>query len=154
MPPFLNRSLTYCFATTLKRKLPPQPILNNLSSTYAPQIVDGSLFVGHTFPMDDINIIKDTLKEELDRNARSQRAYELECKKLPRGSVTLRVRGKKEYCYLRYREGSRTVTQYMGSAEAVEDGLRKQVARRKELESVIKRLKREESFIRKALRHS
>ena len=36
------------------------------------------------------NIIKDTLAEELDRNIRSRRAYELECRKLPRGSVTVR----------------------------------------------------------------
>ncbi|MEG0374834.1 MAG: hypothetical protein RR672_04300 [Raoultibacter sp.] len=46
------------------------------------------------------------------------------------------------------------VTEYVGVAESVEKGLRKQVARRKELESVIKRLEREETFIQKALRHS
>lgn len=100
------------------------------------------------------NIIKDTLAEELDRNIRSRRAYELECRKLPRGSVTVRTRGERAYCYLKYREGDRTVTEYVGAAEQVERDLRKQVARRKELEAVVKRLKREESFIRKALRHS
>lgn len=120
----------------------------------APHFVDSDIFVGHNSPMDDTNIIKDTLAEELDRSIRSRRAYELECEKLPRGSVTVRKRGNKTYCYLKYRNGSRTVTKYVGAAEIVEDDLRKKVARRKDLEGVIKRLKREESFIRKALRHS
>ena len=104
--------------------------------------------------MAEDNIIKETLVEELDRNMRSRRAYELECAKLPRGSVTVRTRGNRAYCYLKYREGDRTVTEYAGVAEKVEDELRRQVSRRKELESVVKRLDREESFIRKALRHS
>ena len=110
--------------------------------------------MGHSGLMNETNIIKDTLAEELDRNVRSRRAYELECVKLPRGSVTVRKRGNKAYCYLKYREGSRTVTKYAGKAESVEDDLRTQVARRKELESVVKRLKREELFIQKALRLS
>lgn len=104
--------------------------------------------------MAEINIIKDMLVEELDRTGRSRRAYELECAKLPRGSVSVRTRGAKAYCYMKYREGDRTVTEYVGAAEKFESELRKKVARRKELEAVVKRLKREESFIRKALRHS
>jgi hypothetical protein len=104
--------------------------------------------------MADANIIKDTLVEELDRNVRSRRAYELERMRLPRGSVSVRVRGNKAYCYLKYRKGTRTVTEYVGIAKVVEEELRKKVARRKEIESVIRRLKHEESFIKKALRHS
>lgn len=104
--------------------------------------------------MDEVNIIKDTLIEELDRNMRSRRAYELECEKLPRGSVSMRKRGKKMYCYLKFREGSRIVTEYVGAADKVQDELCRQISRRKELEAVIKRLKREEQFIEKALRHS
>lgn len=104
--------------------------------------------------MDETNIIKDTLIEELDRSVRSRRAYELECEKLPRGSMTVRQRGNKKYCYLKFRDGSRTVTEYVGAAERVQDELCRQITQRKELESVIKRLKREERFIEKALRHS
>jgi len=110
--------------------------------------------VGHNHFVAETNIIKDTLVEELDRNVRSRRAYELEHATLPRGSVSVRTRGKKEYCYLKFREGARTVTKYVGAANLVEDDLRSQIARRKEIESVIKRLKTEEAFIEKALRHS
>ena len=120
----------------------------------APQILTSTLFVGHNRFMEEVNIIRDTLAEELDRNARSQRAYELEHAKFPRGSVSVRTRGNKTYCYLKYREGNRVVTQYVGVANHVENDLRSQVARRKELEAVIRRLRREELFIKKALRHS
>jgi len=104
--------------------------------------------------MKEISIIRETLIEELDRNRRSLRAYELECEKLPKGSVTVRVRGSRAYCYLKYRDGERTITKYVGPSVIVEEELRAQVARRKELESVIKRLKQEGRFIEKALRHS
>ena len=104
--------------------------------------------------MPETNIIKETLVEELDRNRRSQRAYELECAKLPRGSVTIRPRGHKAYCYLKFRDGEHVITEYVGTADAIENELRAQIARRKELESVIKQLKHEERFIEKALRHS
>jgi len=104
--------------------------------------------------MTETNIIKETLVEELERNRRSRRAYELEHAKLPRGSVTIRSRGHRTYCYLKFREGERTITEYVGAADAVEGGLRALITRRKELESVIKRLKHEERFIEKALRHS
>jgi len=104
--------------------------------------------------MTEPNIVRDTLVEELDRNERARRAYESEIDKLPRGSVTIRKRGNKTYCYLKFREGSRTVTAYVGAADLVEEDLCAQVAQRKELESVVKRLRHEEQFIKKALRHS
>jgi hypothetical protein len=109
-------------------------------------------FVGHNEVMEETNIIRETLIEELDRNKRSLRAYEIEREKLPKGSVTVRARGNKTYCYLKYRDGERTVTQYVGPTTQVEEELRAQVARRRELESVIRRLKNESRFIEKALR--
>lgn len=103
---------------------------------------------------DDINIVKETLAEERTRNLRAQNAYRVELEKLPQGSVTVRPRGNKRYCYLKYREGSRVVTKYAGPADLMEETLRAQVLQRKELESVLKRLERELRFIEKALRHS
>lgn len=99
------------------------------------------------------NIIKETLREELDRNLRSQHAYEIEIGGLPRGSVSVRMRGEHEYCYLKYRDGRRTITEYVGPASRVERGLREQVRRRKEAQAILKRLKHEQAFIEKALRH-
>ena len=101
----------------------------------------------------DVNIIRDTVAEELERNRRSRLAYEAELSDLPKGSVSVRTRGGREYCYLKYREGERVVTEYVGPASQVEEALRDQVSRRKEVEKVLKRLKKERAFAEKALRH-
>lgn len=101
--------------------------------------------------MPERNIVVEMLEEELDRNARAQAAYAAERDRLPRGSVCVKTRGSKAYCYLKYRDGQRTVTKYAGIALVVEEDLRAQVARRKEVEATIKQLKAEQRYIEKAL---
>ena len=101
--------------------------------------------------MPERNMIVEMLEEELDRNVRAQEAYALERDCLPQGSVCIKQRGNKAYCYLKRRDGKRTVTDYAGIASKVEANLRAQVARRKELEAVISQLRREQRFIEKAL---
>ena len=101
--------------------------------------------------MAERNIIAEMLEEELDRNARAQAAYAAERERLPRGSVCVKVRGGRAYCYLKYRDGKRTVTEYAGTAPQVEEELRAQVARRKEVEAAIRQLKSEQRYIERAL---
>lgn len=96
-------------------------------------------------------MIREMLEEELDRNARAQEAYETERDRLPKGSVTVKRRGDKAYCYLKYREGSRTVTDYMGTAPKVEAELRAAVVRRREIEVSIRQLRDERVYIERAL---
>lgn len=55
--------------------------------------------------MPERNIVVEMLEEELDRNARAQAAYAAERDRLPRGSVCVKTRGSKAYCYLKYRDG-------------------------------------------------
>ena len=102
--------------------------------------------------MDDATVIRGVLQEELERNARSQLAYRAEIKTLPKGSVTIKERGKKRYCYLTHREGQRVCTDYVGTADAVEEDLRSKVEHRRSLEKVLRHLKSEERFMKKALR--
>lgn len=80
-------------------------------------------------------MIRELLEEEPDRNSRVQEAYATERDELSRGSVTVKQRGGKAYCHLKYRDGSRTVTDYVGTAAKAEAGLRAAVARHKEVES-------------------
>lgn len=101
--------------------------------------------------MAERNMIREMLEEELDRNARAQEAYEAERDRLPRGSVSVKRRGGKEYCYLKYRDGSRVVTDYVGVASKVEPELRAAVARRKEIEASIRQLRDERKYIERAL---
>lgn len=96
-------------------------------------------------------MIREMLEEELDRNTRAQEAYAAERDRLPKGSVTVKRRGGKAYCYLKYRDGSRIVTDYVGTAPKVEAELRAAVARRKEIEASIRQLRDERSYIERAL---
>ena len=101
--------------------------------------------------MAERNMIREMLEEELDRNSRAQEAYAAERDELPRGSVAVKLRGGKAYCYLKYRDGSRIVTDYVGTAAKVEADLRAAVARRKEIEATIRQLKDEQAYIERAL---
>ena len=101
--------------------------------------------------MDDVTVIRGVLQEELERNVRAQRAYRAEIETLPKGSVTVKVRGEKRYCYLTYREGRRVRTDYAGTADVVEEELRSKVEQRRSVEKVLRHLKSEERFMRKAL---
>ena len=101
--------------------------------------------------MAEPNMIREMLEEELDRNSRAQKAYEAERDRLPKGSVTVKRRGSREYCYLKYRDGSRVVTDYVGIASKVEPELRDAVARRKEIENAIRQLRNEQAYIERAL---
>ncbi len=101
--------------------------------------------------MEDINIIRDTLEEELERNRRSCLVCRQEIDALPRGSVTVRTRRGRPYCYLKYREGKRVVTKYVGPEEKVGEDLRASIARRRALQATLRRLEKEQAFIQKAL---
>ena len=101
--------------------------------------------------MDGDNFVRDMLEEELERNGRACAAYEAEIARLPRGSVEVRRRGSREYCYLKYRDGSRVVTEYAGPAEKVEGELRSAVERRRAAEATLRRLDAERRFTERAL---
>lgn len=106
---------------------------------------------GNIRTMDETNIIRDTLVEELERNERSQVLYEREISALPRGSVSVRMRRGRPYCYLKFRDGDKVVTKYVGPEDKVGDDLRCSVERRRSLQDVLRRLKRERAFIERAL---
>jgi len=99
-----------------------------------------------------MNMLKEMLIEEHDRNRKMQQVYKHEIEKLPRGSVVIKKSGKQEYCYLQYREKDRVISQYVGRADKHADRLRAQVAERRELQQLVRRLRSEESYLEKALR--
>ena len=101
--------------------------------------------------MDEPNIIRDTLVEELARNERSQLVYTQEIERLPKGSLTVRMRRGLPYCYLKYREEGKVVTKYVGPEKLVGETLSREIDKRKSLQAALRRLKREHDFIVRAL---
>ena len=99
-----------------------------------------------------MNMLKEMLVEEYERNREMQQVYQAEIEKLPRGSVVVKMNGKQEYCYLQYREKDRVITKYIGRASDHEERLRTQVAERREFQRLLRRLRGEERYLEKALR--
>ena len=99
-----------------------------------------------------MNMLKEMLREERQRNHDMQKVYRDEIERLPRGSVVIKRSGKKDYCYLQYREGNKVVSRYVGHADKHANQLRLQVADRREYERLLRRLRQEERYLEKALR--
>ena len=97
------------------------------------------------------NLVREMLEEELDRNLRAQAAYAASRDALPKGSVTVKRRGERTYCYLKYREGGKVVTRYVGAGSDAEASARRDAARRKELDALLRQLRAEQAYLEKAL---
>ncbi len=99
-----------------------------------------------------MNIIVGTLIEEKKRNREMQESYITEISKLPRGSISVKKIGKKNYCYLKYRNGDKFISKYVGNCEQKLDDLKRQVEKRKYFEKSLKELKAEYKIISKIVR--
>ena len=99
------------------------------------------------------DLIKSVFIDELERNKRLISRYLEEIKTLPKGSVFLRKIGNQQYYYLNFRDGKKVVSKFLGKENSFDlDSLQKQLARRKELMQVLKRLKTEQKELEKELR--
>ena len=99
-----------------------------------------------------MGVIKSVILDEYDRNKRMQQAYEQEIAKLPRGSITQKKINGRDYYYWMYRENGKVVNKYISKKRNNINDLLKQVQRRRELEKLVRSLKREQSEMERYLR--
>jgi hypothetical protein len=100
----------------------------------------------------NVNVINGVLLEEKQRNLEMQESYINEIKKLPRGSVTIKQIGKKNYCYLKYRNGDKIVTEYVGNCEKNLNLLQQQIEKRHHFEKLLRELKDEYKIIKRVVK--
>lgn len=87
--------------------------------------------------------------EESRRNLLMQHEYKSELNYLPKGTLVTKKVGKHEYYYLKYRNGKKTVTDYVGrNTEKIEE-VRNQLKKRKHFERMLAELKKENELIQK-----
>ena len=100
-----------------------------------------------------MGIARDILADEQQRLHELRRRYREQIRELPRGSISRKRRGNREYCYLAYREGRKVRFDYIGPVEsdAVAD-LEKQIARRREIEARLKQVEQNLDEIERGLR--
>jgi len=78
-------------------------------------------------------------------------SYEKQLKNLPRGSLQIKERKQKQYFYLTYRFEGRVVSNYLGNNEVLVVELKEQLKRRKDIEALLKNIKKELVLMNKAL---
>ena len=118
-----------------------------------PTHIDNMIFVGYyCFEVRMMNVIESMLLEEKERNLDMQRSYIDEINDLPKGSVTVKKIGNKEYCYLKFRQGEKFISKYMGIASENAEQLSKQIEKRRHFEKLLRELKVEYKMISKIVK--
>ena len=79
----------------------------------------------------------------------TKKKYYEQLKALPKGTLSVKKMGSGEYLYLKYREGKRIVTKYIGKLSEKVVEIEKQIALRKTLEIMLKELETELALIKK-----
>lgn len=98
--------------------------------------------------------IRKILDEELQNSLRMEEAYSRQIEKLPKGSLSRRVRNGHEYFYIVYREDGKVCLDYAG--KEVSEEMKQQYAKAKVKRAQLRKLRSEVRgqirFIRRALR--
>ena len=97
--------------------------------------------------------IRGVLTDELERNSRMLRRYEIELQSLPKGSLVCRRIGSNEYYYESYREKGKVISRYLGKkGDFNEAGFKDKIQNRRRLQVLIKNLKKERSDLERLLK--
>ena len=92
--------------------------------------------------------LNDILAEEEEKHLNKKDELLSAIAQLPKGSLFIRTRNDKRYCYLVYREQGKIISQYVGTAEK-ENEIREQIELRKKLETQLKEINKELKRIHK-----
>ena len=80
-----------------------------------------------------------------------QKQYGAKINQLPKGKIIIKKVRNHEYYYLKYRDGKKTVTDYIGRDKKKIEDIRNQIDKRKHFEKMLAELKEENNLIRKVI---
>ena len=98
-----------------------------------------------------MNLLIRTVQKEKQRIDRMLDAYSKQLDDLPKGSVAEKKSGKNTYYYLKYREGQKVVSEYLGKDEIKVSQIRVLLDKRRHVESMIKSLREEQALASRVL---
>lgn len=96
-----------------------------------------------------MNLILHTVKQEKQRIEYMLGKYQAELSVLPRGTISTKTVGEKTYYYLKYRDGKKVISQYVGKKEI--ENIRSLVEKRRHIEAMVKSLQEEKAIADKVL---
>jgi hypothetical protein len=89
------------------------------------------------------SVIYSVLREEKERNLELQALYSDEIESLPKGSIIVKNISGNDYYYLKYWADNKANMDYLGKDMEKIERIRFETQRRKHLQGVVKRLKKE-----------
>lgn len=96
-----------------------------------------------------MSMLMTIISREETRNENMINEYTKELETLPKGKITPKTVNCKTYYYLYYRDGKKVVSKYVGKDEESLIAIREGLARRSQIEEIIKKLKEEKAQIKK-----
>ena len=99
-------------------------------------------------------VIKDMLKEELNRLERMEKAYQQKISQLPKGSIVMKKIAGKMYPYRAFRKGAQVKSEYLKVSQEELEQLKIQINQRRKYEDALKSIKEDSKFIKVALKKS
>ena len=113
--------------------------------------VDIFYFVGYNMKGDNMSLMLHIVQKEKDRIDRMLTAYERQLDVLPKGSVTIKTVGNDVYYYLKYRNGKKVLTDYLGKDGERLAEVRSALEKRRHIEAMITHLRAERALADKVL---
>ena len=91
-----------------------------------------------------MSVIRNILEEERERLSKLLEKYKKEIEKLPRGSISKKIRNGKWYLYRAYREKKSVKFEYIGKESSLKaQEIDKQIQKRKKYQSLIAEVRRD-----------
>lgn len=96
-----------------------------------------------------MNLLLHTVMQERQRIENMLAQYEAELSLLPKGTISEKNSGGKTYYYLKYRDGRKVISKYVGRQAVA--AVREQIEKRKHIEAMIRSLQDEKNIADKVL---
>ncbi len=97
-------------------------------------------------------VIKEVLKEELERLQRMEKAYLRKISELPKGSIVMKKIAGRAYPYRAFRVGSQVKSEYLKISREELEQLKSQINQRRKYEKTLKDIRADCKFIKAALK--
>jgi len=99
----------------------------------------------------NMSLMLRTVQKEKERITHMLAAYERRLDDLPKGSVSAKTIGNNVYYYLKYRDGKKVLTDYLGKDGDKVNEIRSAIEKRRHIEAMIAHLKSEQSLANRVL---
>jgi len=111
-----------------------------------------SKFVGYnSYWVMKMSLLIHTVQKEKERIEYMLSKYLQQLKVLPKGSVTVKTVGTNTYYYLKYRDGKKVITDYLGKNDERVRNVRAELEKRRHIEAMITHLRTEQLLASKVL---